>query len=91
MSTLTELVVAAVPAVGVRPPGTGNLTTIVGWVTFLAGVALIVAFCASMGKSGLSALRHGQFEGGSGAVIALVAGVFLSASGAIFGVLGITT
>lgn len=89
MSTLSALAVA-VPAVGVRPPGTGNLTTIVGWVTFIAGVALIAAFCAAMGKAGLSALRHGQFEGGAGAALTLVAGVFLTAAGAIFGALGIT-
>lgn len=82
---------AAVPAVGIRPPGTGNLTTIVGWVTFLAGLALIAAFCAAMGKAGLSALRHGQFEGGAGAALTLVAGVFLTASSAIFAALGITS
>ncbi len=82
---------AAAPAVGTAPPGTGQLATIIAWVTFLAGIALIAAFVVSMGKAGLSALRHGQFEGGSGAAITLVAGVFLTASGAIFGALGITT
>jgi len=80
---------AVVPAVGTAPPGTGQLATIVAWVTFLAGVCLIGAFVASMGKAGLSALRHGQFEGGAGAALTLVAGVFLTAAGAIFGALGI--
>lgn len=86
-STVME---AAAPAVGSAPPGTGQLATIVAWVSFLAGVALIGAFVAAMGKAGFSALRHGQFEGGAGAVMCLVAGVFLTASGAIFGALGIT-
>lgn len=87
---VADAIVTALPAVGVRPPGMGNLTTIVGWVTFLAGVALIAAFCAAMGKAGFSALRHGQFEGGAGAALTLVAGVGLTAAGAIFGALGIT-
>lgn len=77
------------PAIGQAPPGVGDLTTILGWVSFLVGMALMAAFCISMGKAGFSALRHGQFEGGAGAAITLVAGVFLAASGAIFGALGI--
>lgn len=82
---------AMAPAVGTAPPGTGQLATIVAWVTFLAGICLIAAFIASMGKAGLSALRHGQFEGGAGAAMTLVAGVFLAAAGPIFAVLGIGT
>jgi hypothetical protein len=78
------------PLVGTRPPGIGQLTTIVGWVTFLVGVALIVAFIVSLGRGGFSALRHGQYEGGTGPLVALICGVFLSASGALFGALGIT-
>lgn len=82
---------AMAPAVGVRPPGLGNLTTIIGWVTFLAGLACLVAFVAAMGKGGISALKHGQFEGGAPAAIALVCGVALTATGALFGAIGITT
>ncbi len=82
---------AMIPAVGVRPPGLGNLTTIIGWVTFLAGLACLVAFVAAMGKGGISALKHGQFEGGAPAAIALVCGVALTATGALFGAIGITT
>lgn len=82
---------AMAPAVGVRPPGLGNLTTIIGWVTFLAGLACLVAFVAAMGKGGIAALKHGQFEGGAPAAIALVCGVALTAAGALFGAIGITT
>ncbi len=82
---------AAAPAVGSAPPGTTNLATIVSWVAFLVGVALIGAFMAMMGKAGMSALRHGQFEGGAGAAMCLVAGVFLTAAGPIFAALGIAT
>lgn len=81
----------AVVAVGTRPPGTQKLTTILGWVAFLCGVALIGGFYASTGKAGVSAIRHGQVDGAMGPVIALVAGVFLTAGGALFGVLGITS
>lgn len=81
----------AVVAVGTRPPGTGKLTTILGWVSFLVGVALIGAFFAGTGKAGMSALRHGQVDGAMGPVIALIAGVFLTAGSALFGVLGITS
>lgn len=88
---MLHTLVAAAPAIGQAPPGTSNLITILGWVSFLVGLALMGAFAVSMGKAGFSALRHGQFEGGSGAVICLVAGVFLAASGAIFGALGIGT
>lgn len=83
-------VAALMPAVGSAPPGTGNLQLIIGWVAFLMGAALLGGFMAAMGKSGLSALRHGQFEGGAAAVGCLVCGVFLTAAGAIFGALGIT-
>lgn len=90
MAGHTSQLVSIVPAVGTAPPGTGQLTVIIAWVSFLVGVALLGGFCASMGKSGLSAIRHGQFEGGMGAVACLVCGVFLTAAGPIFGALGIT-
>lgn len=73
------------------PPGTEKLALLVTWTTGLVGLALFVAFLAMMGKTGLSALRHGQFEGGMGAVIVLVCSVFLGAASAIFGALGIAT
>lgn len=80
----------AVVAVGTRPPGTDKLTTILNWVAFLVGVALIGGFFAATGKAGVSAIRHGQMEGGMGPVVALVAGVFLTAGSALFAVLGIS-
>lgn len=80
----------AVVAVGTRPPGTQQLTTILGWGAFLIGVGLIGAFYAATGKAGFSALRHGQVDGAMGPIITLVCGVFLTAGGALFGVLGIT-
>lgn len=73
----------------VLPPGTEKLTMLVTWATGLVGLALFVAFLLMMGKTGLSALRHGHFEGGMGAVIVLVCAVFLGAASAIFGALGI--
>lgn len=79
----------AMPAAGTLPPGTHNLTLILGWATGLAGLALLAGFTISMGKTGLTALRHGSFEGGMGAVVCLVCGVMLTASGAIFGALGL--
>lgn len=71
------------------PPGTQKLSLLGTWVTGLVGFALFVAFCLMMGKTGLSALRHGHFEGGMGAAVVLVAAVFLGAASAIFGALGI--
>lgn len=73
------------------PPGTEKLATLVTWTTGLVGLALFVAFLLMMGKTGLSALRHGHFEGGMGAVVVLVCAVFLGAASAIFGALGIAT
>ena len=75
----------------VLPPGTEKLTTLVGWTSGLVGLALFVAFLLIMGKTGLSALRHGQFEGGMGAVVVLVFAVFLGAASAIFTALGIAS
>ena len=74
----------------VLPPGMSNITKIVAWVTGLAGVALIVAWIVAIGSSGLKALRHGSFEGGTAAVVCLVCGVALGATSAIFAALGIT-
>lgn len=76
--------------VAVLPPGTSQLTTIIAWVTGLVGVALFVGFLIAMGKTGLGALRHGHWEGGSAAAICLVCAVFLGAATAIFGALGVT-
>jgi len=83
-------VTGSMPAAGTLPPGTGNLALILGWATGLVGLALLGGFTAAMGKTGLGALRHGQFEGGMGAVVCLVCGVLLTATGAIFGALGIS-
>lgn len=80
-----------VVAVGSAPPGTEQIATVIGWASFLAGVACIGAFIAAMGKGGIGALRHGQFEGGAGAVIALICGIFLTAAPAIFAVFGIAS
>lgn len=82
-------VVHVVPMV--LPPGTEKLATLVSWTTGLVGLALFIAFLLVMGKTGLSALRHGQFEGGMGAVVVLVCAVFLGAASAIFTALGIAT
>lgn len=71
------------------PPGTENLTLLVTWVTGLVGLGLFIAFIMMMGKTGLAAIRHGQFEGGMGAAIVLVCAVFLGAASAIFATLGI--
>ncbi|GAB2864574.1 hypothetical protein [Nocardioides pacificus] len=86
---ITHLVETAQVLPMALPPGTEKLALLVGWTTSLVGVALFIAFCVMMGKTGLSALRHGQFEGGMGAAVVLVAAVFLGAAGAIFGALGI--
>ncbi len=88
---LASALQAAAPAVGSAPPGVSFLTTIIGWVTFLVGLLLMGGFVAGVGMTGVKALRHGQMEGGTGPLICLVAGVFLTAASAIFGVIGITT
>ena len=89
-SNAVSAVPAVAPAIGTAPPGMGQITTILGWVAFFVGVALIGAFMVSLGGTGMKALRHGQFEGGMGAVVCLVCGVALGATGAIFGALGIS-
>lgn len=73
----------------VLPPGTEKITMLVSWISGLVGLALFVAFLLMMGKTGLSALRHGHFEGGMGAAVVLIAAVFLGAAVPIFGALGI--
>lgn len=77
----------AVPMV--LPPGTGQLTTIIAWVTGLAGFGLILAWIASVGKTGIEALGHGQLTGGKAMIVCLICGVMLGATGVIFGALGI--
>lgn len=81
---------AAVLAAGQLPPGTGQLSTVLAWVSGLTGLALFGGFIAAMGKTGLAALRHGHFEGGAGAVICLVCAVLLGAATAIFAALGVS-
>lgn len=85
----TYLLDVATVAPMVLPPGTDKLSLLVSWAAGLVGLALFVAFLLVMGKTGLSALRHGQFEGGMGAVVILVCAVMLGAASAIFAALGI--
>lgn len=87
MSSLLVDIAQVIPMA--LPPGTQKLSLLVTWITGLVGLALFVAFCLMMGKTGLAALRHGNFEGGMGAAIVLVCAVFLGAASAIFGALGI--
>lgn len=89
-----NIMMTAMPAIyqaaGSLPPGMGQLTTLISWATGLAGVACLAGFVLAMGKTGLQALAHGQFQGGMGAVICLVCAVGLGASSAIFAALGIS-
>lgn len=82
---------AVYQAAGSLPPGTGQLSMILGWATGLAGLACLAGFVLSLGKTGLSALAHGHFEGGMGAVVCLVCAVMLGAATAIFAALGISS
>lgn len=74
----------------ILPPGMGQLTTIVAWVTGLSGLALLVGWILAVGSTGISALRRGHLEGGTAAAICLVCAVALGATSAIFAALGIT-
>ena len=82
---------AVYQAAGQLPPGTGQLSIILAWVTGICGLLLMGGFVASMGKTGMASLRHGSFEGGMGAVVCLVCAVFLGAASAIFAALGISS
>lgn len=73
------------------PPGTEKLQLLVSWTTGLVGLGLFIAFCLMMGKTGFAALSRGQFEGGMGAAVVLVAAVFLGAASAIFTALGVAS
>jgi len=88
MTIATTIVLAQV---GQLPPGTEQISTILAWVFGLVGLLLLGGFAAAMGKTGLAALRHGQFEGGMGAVACLVCAVMLGAASAIFATLGIAS
>ncbi len=89
--TLATGRIVALSAASSLPPGMGGLTTIAAWVTGLSGFVLFLAFLGSMGKTGVKALAHGQFEGGTSQLVILFCAVGLGAAAAIFGALGLTT
>lgn len=83
---LNDVMVTVVPITPmVLPPGMDKLTTLVAWITGLTSLLLFVLFIVSIGKTGIEALRRGEFSGGSSSVIILVLAVVLSAATVIFG------
>lgn len=81
-TSITTKVAAVVPMV--LPPGMDKLSVLSAWFTGLVGLFLFWCFIASIGKTGVAALRRGEFEGGQASVIILICAIVLGSASAIF-------
>jgi hypothetical protein len=81
LSTLNAVMVPGVNATPTQPPGMENVTIILGWILWAAGLVLFVYFIFGLVTAGRNRRRGDEVEA---PVWPLVAAALLGAAGAIW-------
>lgn len=84
LAAANRVQIQAVDATPTQPPGTDQLTTIIGWILWGAGLVLFVYFIFGLVQAGRARRRGDEVEA---PVWPLVAGAMLGAAGTIWNAL----
>lgn len=69
-----------------QPPGTGGITTVINWITWLCLIAGVIGFLVSAGYLAFASFTGREINGVKGLVISIIVCILVTAAGAILAV-----